>query len=176
MRRLVVTGSESSGKTTLARLVADATGAPMLSEAARDYAEKRRARGESLTASDVEPIARRAIADEDRLVADRAPTMIVRDTDLISTVAYARHYYGACPEWIGDEAARRRADLYLLCAPDLPWVADGVRDEPHARDRMHALFVATLAEFDAVVADVSMATPASVTRAIDMALELQARC
>jgi len=41
-------------------------------------------------------------------------------------------------------ATRRRADLYLLCDIDVPWVADAVRDTPHAREHMHALFVRAL--------------------------------
>ncbi len=178
MRRLVVTGSECTGKTTLARLLSDATGAPLLEEAARRYAERKLADGLALTAGDVEPIARMAVTEEDRLLDELSPPFIVHDTDLISTVVYARHYYGSCPEWIEVEARRRRGDLYLFCAPDIPWVSDGIRDEPRARERIHALFAATLGEFEAPVAPVSMAKPESVSRAIELAIEEQAlaRC
>ena len=174
MRRLVVTGSECSGKTTLARLLAEATGAPLLEEASRAHAERKLAEGQALTADDVEPIARLAIASEDRLRADSDPAFAVHDTDLISTVVYARHYYGSCPAWIETEARARRGDLYLFCAPDIPWVSDGIRDEPLERARMHALFEAALGEFDAVVIELSVVKPETISRAIDLALELQA--
>jgi nicotinamide riboside kinase len=174
MRRLVVTGSECSGKTTLSRLLAEATGAPLLEEASRAYAERTLAEGHALTAGDVEPIARLAIATEDRLRTDRDPPFVVHDTDLVSTVVYARHYYGSCPAWIETEAIERRGDLYLFCAPDIPWVSDGIRDEPRERARMHALFAAALGEFDAVVVEISVVKPETVSRAIDLALELQA--
>ena len=174
MRRLVVTGSECSGKTSLAHMLGLATGACILDEAAREYAEQQRAAGRTLTADDVEPIARLALSEEDRVIAGRAPEFIIYDTDLISTVVYARHYYGSCPAWIEEEALRRRGDLYLLCGPDIPWVADGIRDRPQSRDRMHSLFVATLGEFDARVVDVSVVKPETVSLAIDLALELQA--
>ncbi len=77
------------------------------------------------------------------------------DTDLVSTTVYAEHYYGACPEWIMVAARARLADLYLLCEPDLPWEADGVRDQPEARLKLHAAFSNRLRELGAQVALVS---------------------
>jgi len=150
--RVVVTGSECTGKTTLARFLAERFSTPYVPEAARAYAE---ARGGALSAADVEPI---AIATRDALhhaAASGAP-MLVADTDLVSTVVYARAYYGDCPAWIVDEARAQLADLYLLCAPDIPWSHDGVRDRPSASDRaaMHDAFVAALRAFGAHVAQV----------------------
>ncbi|GJG88494.1 hypothetical protein tb265_36750 [Gemmatimonadetes bacterium T265] len=78
-----------------------------------------------------------------RAAAVRAP-LVVHDTDLVSTVVYARHYYGRCAAWIVDAARERRADLYLLCDVDLPWVADEQRDQPHARAELRAAFARTL--------------------------------
>ena len=81
--------------------------------------------------------------------------VVFLDQDLLSTVVYARHYYGSCPPWIERLAAERRGDLYLLCAPDLPWESDGVRDRPAAREEIHALFAAALAAAGARVVDVT---------------------
>jgi NadR type nicotinamide-nucleotide adenylyltransferase len=149
---LVVTGSESTGKTTLARLLAARHETSCSPEFAREYLERKRA---LLTAADVAPIAEGQREGEDA-ASRRARLLVVKDTDLISTVLYARHYYGSCPEWIEVEARARRGHLYLLCHPDVPWSADGLqRDRPHRRQEMHALFVATLAEFEAPVAQVT---------------------
>ncbi|HLA91607.1 MAG TPA: ATP-binding protein [Gemmatimonadaceae bacterium] len=153
-RRIVVTGPECTGKTSLARALAERLGAPWLPEAARGYAEAQGREERALTARDVEPISRRAIAAEDEAL-ESAPGILVLDTDLLSTVAYARHYYGACPAWIEGEARARRGALYLLCAPDLPWRADGVRDRPAARAAMHEHFRAVLREFGAEVIEIS---------------------
>lgn len=126
----------------------------MSHEAARAYADARAAslpRGtppdQLLGPADVEPIARAQLALEDAAAARAAARharLVVRDTDLVSTVVYARHYYGSCPPWIVDAARARRADLYLLCDVDLPWVADGQRDRPHARDALRDEFARTL--------------------------------
>jgi len=151
-RRIVVTGPESTGKTTLAAALAQSLSVPWVPEAARVHAEAQLALGRALDATDVETIARLHIANEDAARGRAgAAQAIVLDTDLISTVVYARHYYGECPAWIEAAARERLGDRYLLCLPDLPWTADGVRDRPESRGEMLAAFRATLAEFGARV-------------------------
>ena len=160
-RRVVTTGPESTGKTTLAGALAAEWSAPLVPEAARAYAEGVVLEGRQLTASDVEPIARLAISLDDTAMA-RAPALIVLDTDLLSTVVYARHYYGSCPSWIEAETRARRADLYLLCDIDLPWTPDAVRDRPADREAMFGLFVNAIEEFECDVTRVQGAGQARV--------------
>lgn len=148
--RIVLTGPESTGKTTLARALAAELGAPCVPEASRLLAEAMAPA--PLTADTVEPIARLAMRMGDEILAHR-PGVVVFDTDLVSTIVYARHYYGSCPAWIVDEAVRRRAERYLLCLPDLPWVADGVRDRPAEREALLAMFRGVLAEIGADAAE-----------------------
>lgn len=141
---VTVTGSECTGKTTLAADLARHFGTIWVPEYARVYLdEKAGATGRPLDETDVEPIARGQIAAEDRAAA-AASRLLVRDTDLVSTTVYARHYYGHCPEWIEEAARERRANLYLLCDIDVPWIADPQRDRPHLRAHMHELFVRAL--------------------------------
>lgn len=144
-RDVVLIGPESSGKTTLAAALASQFATHWVPEAARRFVETDPT---PLSAATVEPIARLSMALDDAARAS-APALLIHDTDLVSTVVYARHYYGACPAWIVDEARARRADLYLLCLPDLPWEADGVRDRPGAR---HELFAAFREALDAIAA------------------------
>jgi HTH-type transcriptional regulator, transcriptional repressor of NAD biosynthesis genes len=144
MKRVVVTGSESTGKTTLAADLARHFGTVWVPEFARGYLDHKAATtGQPLDATDIEPIARGQIEAEDHAVGD-AKGILVLDTDLVSTTVYARHYYGRCPEWIERAAHDRRADLYLLCDIDVPWVADPQRDRPHLREHLHELFVSAL--------------------------------
>ena len=140
MIKVVVTGSESTGKSELARRLGAHFGVPVSPEFVREYAA---ARGGALGFADHGPIARGQMAAEDEAIA-RARDLVILDTDLVSTVVYCGHYFGRCPEWIEQAARGRAADLYLLPAPDVPWVPDGVRDRGHVRDAMHALFVETL--------------------------------
>jgi NadR type nicotinamide-nucleotide adenylyltransferase len=144
---VVITGSECTGKTTLAAELGALFGAPVSHEFAREYLT---GRTDPLDATDVEPIARgqvRVQRHADEAAAQREARMVIRDTDLLSTVVYSRHYYGGCPAWVEREARDSAGDLYLLLVPDVPWVADGLlRDRPEARDAMHDLFRQGLAE------------------------------
>jgi len=162
--RVVVTGSECTGKTTLAREIAARLGAPCIAEASRAYAE---ARGGVLSAADVEPIALLTTAAFRAAQSEQAQA-IVCDTDLMSTMVYARAYYGSCPAWIEAECRAQLADVYLLCAPDIPWVADGVRDRPSAgaRAAMHDSFVRALRELGARVIPIEGAGELRIERAM----------
>lgn len=148
---VVVTGSECTGKTTLAAWIAAGWAAPLSPEYARRYVDQK---GAPLTADDVGPIARGQVAGEEAAIR-LARGLLVKDTDLLSTVVYSRHYYGQCTAWIERAARERLGDLYLLLHPDVPWLADGLqRDRPTERALLHGLFRDTLAEFGAVVVDI----------------------
>jgi len=138
--RVCVTGPESTGKTTLARRLAEWLETEWVPEGSRVYAERK---GTALTAADVGPIAREHIAlaeaAEDRARV-RGASILVLDTDLVSTVVYARHYYGSVPRWVERAERERRAELYLLCDVDVPWIPDGIRDQPEAREEMFSAF------------------------------------
>lgn len=151
MKRVVLIGPECSGKTTLAAFLAARFDAPWTPEAARRFAETTTT---PLSVHTVGPIAELSMALEDEALAT-SPALLIRDTDLVSTVVYSYHYYGVCEPWIEAEAMRRRADLYLLCAPDLPWTPDGIRDRPDAREALHAVFAERLAMMRATVVPIS---------------------
>jgi NadR type nicotinamide-nucleotide adenylyltransferase len=134
---VVVTGSECTGKTTLAEALAGHYGTVCVPEFARRFVAERGAPPES---TDVEAIARGQIGLEDE-VAKARHDLVIQDTDLLSTVVYSRHYYGDCPSWIEKALESRAPDLYLLAGIDVPWVADGpMRDRGHMREEMQALF------------------------------------
>ena len=139
---LQVDGTSRESLAALAERAARELGVTWIREYAREYVERR---GNDLTAADVEPIAKGQIANLDRATG----ALILLDTDLISTVVYARHYYGSCPAWIEDEARRRRADLYLLLDTDVAWQPDPARDAGGAaREVLFHAFRAALDEFE----------------------------
>ena len=102
MKRVVLIGSESTGKTTLARRLAEHYDVEWVPEFVRDYAERKRA---PLVFDDHAPIAHGQLALEDEYrvrSAERSTPLLIQDTDLLSTAVYCAHYYARCPIWLSD--------------------------------------------------------------------------
>lgn len=172
--RVVLTGSESTGKTTLAHRLAVHCGTVASREFVREYAI---ARGNQIGFEDHGPIARGQMAAEDEAVA-LANRVAFLDTDLVSTVVYCEHYYGRCPAWIAEAALARRGDLYLLMNIDVPWVPDPARDRGDRRPEMHALFRDRLERLGLPYVEISGdwdARFAAAVRAVDELLARRAR-
>jgi NadR type nicotinamide-nucleotide adenylyltransferase len=160
--RVVVTGSECTGKSTLARDLAAAYSVECVPEYFREFIGTIGGRPQF---SDHGPIARGQKAIEDEYRARARGRCLVHDTDLLSTVAYCRAFFDRCPDWIQAAAFDRKAPLYLLCDIDVPWVADGVRDRPDRRPEMHELFETVLKEAGATYVLISGSPKERVTRA-----------
>lgn len=137
--RIVLIGAESTGKSTLAAALADARGLPQTGEFVRTYVDRL---DRPLREGDLDPIAHGQLAEEDR---HGAAPAVLHDTNVLSTLIYARHYFGVTQAWLEQAFAARPYAVYLFCQPDIPWTPDpGQRDSPEARDAQHALFEAEL--------------------------------
>ena len=141
MRRVVVTGPESTGKTTLARRLAEHFGAAWAPEYVRLYLESLPPRDPPslVLFEDVPAIARGQLAAEED-AARREGRVLFCDTDLHSTKVYCEHYFGHSPEWLARAARERPYDLHLLLRTDLPWEPDPLRDRPAERERLLQAF------------------------------------
>ena len=138
--RIVLTGGECTGKSTLARDLAAHLSVPWSQEGARVYLQRV---SRPLTPADIEPIARLQVEFEDQAI-QASGQLVIHDTDLVSTVVYSHHYYQQCPDWIVEQASVRQADLYLLCSTDLPWVDEALQRGPgtaEQRARIHQEFL-----------------------------------
>jgi len=145
VRRVAIVGPESTGKSTLARRLAAEFDTLFVPE----YAETLIAAGvtdpTALTTRDLEDFARGQHASEDSL-ADSARSWLICDSDALTTQLYAERLLGICPRWIAAEAAERRYDLTLLCAPDVPWQPDLHRIDCGGRAAMFRDFSRALAD------------------------------
>ena len=144
MRHVVLIGSECTGKTTLAGRLSRHFCTACSAEAVRCHLDRK---GSPLTSGDVDAIAHEQIELEDGALGDAERSgcsIVIHDTNLLSTWIYACHYYGDAPDWIDEEIRLRPYDLYLLMDIDVPWKPDGQRDRPDRREEMHKLFVREL--------------------------------
>lgn len=165
--RVCLTGAESTGKTELARELASHFGAPCVPEFSREYAERA---ARELSYMDVYPIARGQMELEERLSAG-AQGLVILDTDLLSTVVYSRHHFGACPIMVESLARTRLADLYLLLDIDVPWIADPVRDAGATRDELHELFCDVLDQYAATVRTIAGKWEERLQRAVEIVMK-----
>lgn len=142
MIRIVLTGAECTGKTSLAKALSGYYGEPWTGEFVRQYVDTL---DRELTREDLEPIARGQLETEDRAL-DRAGQLILHDTNLLSSILYANHYFGEQLEWVNECFLGRDYALYLLCSPDgIEWKADpGQRESAGARDELHEKFKESL--------------------------------
>lgn len=147
-RVFVTTGSESSGKTTLARQLAGRLGAPLVEEMSRPYLEARLAADPAFRygPDDLLRIARLQQEEEQRQAA-RAAGFLVCDTDLLVILVWSEVRYGGCDPWIVTTLQRQAAEgrrHYFLCDWRIPWEPDPLRENPHDRDRLFLHYEAAL--------------------------------
>ncbi|MES2696127.1 MAG: AAA family ATPase [Verrucomicrobiota bacterium] len=131
--RIVVSGTESTGKTWLAQRLAAHFGEPWSAEYAREFWD---AHG-GITAGDLDAVDRGQVANEEAAAA-KARRVVFFDTDLITCVLWNDLLFpGACPEWVREEADRRarRVAVYLLCEADVPFAQDPQRCFPEEAER-----------------------------------------
>jgi len=134
VKRIAVFGPESTGKTTLTAALAAHFGEPWSREFVREYWDTH---GATITAGDLDAIARGQIAAEDSAAA-AARRVAFCDTDLLTCVLWDDLLFpGHCPPWARAEADRRARDfaLYLLCDTDLAFEPDPQRCFPDAAGR-----------------------------------------
>ena len=123
------TGVESTGKTRLAERLSRRLGGGLLPEYGREYAETT---GTDFTPDVLRTIARIHAERRHRLQTAR-PHLLIEDTDVVMTAAWFRILHGHRDPVLS--AMPAVAELYLLFAPDTPWVADGTRQFV-GRDRL----------------------------------------
>lgn len=143
-------GAESTGKTTLARLLAAETGAITVGEYGRSHCE---AHTGPLSLDDLILIGRAQQAMIAAASAWAGP-LLLADTDALMTAAWTEMLLGERPAELMDAP---KASLYLLLEPDLPWVDDGTRFFADPADRHRFATIVEQVLVDAAVPFVRIA-------------------
>ncbi len=132
-KRILILGPESTGKSTLAEKLAEYFAEPWVPEVAREYLEQL---DRPYGYDDLLQIGRQQMQLEDEM-AGGAKNYLFCDTDLRVIQVWSRHRFGKVDPWVLEEITRRTYDLILLCAPDLPWQEDPLREYPELEMRQH---------------------------------------
>jgi len=156
IKKFVIIGPESTGKSTLCSQLAAHYHTFWVPEYAREYLEKN---GTDYSYDDLLVIAKGQIEQEDNVIRNQEqgsrrelpvsnsqhresfiyssgtgmPLFI--DTDMYVMKVWCEYVFNKCHNWILNRIAERNYDGYLLCNTDLPWVKDSLREYPDVRTR-----------------------------------------
>jgi NadR type nicotinamide-nucleotide adenylyltransferase len=131
IKKIVITGPESSGKTTLTRQLAEHFSTAWVPEFARSFLEEL---GRPYQREDLLTIALGQATLEDTKVAS-ARQYLFCDTGLEVIKIWSLVKYGEVDPRIETLLQERSYDHYLLCAPDLEWTPDPLREAPEDKER-----------------------------------------
>ena len=131
MKRVVVIGPESTGKSTLSEQLAAHYNTIWVPEYARQYIEELPRPYEQ---RDLLAIAEGQLSLEDERAA-LANKLLICDTDLHVIKVWSEHKYQGVDPLILAYIASRKYDLYLLTYVDIPWQEDPQREYPDPQMR-----------------------------------------
>jgi nicotinamide riboside kinase len=134
-RVIALVGAESTGKTSLAIDLSKKYKALLVEEQARSYLQDI---GLKYTTQDIYNIAKLQIEAEKRAITGDYP-IIVLDTELITIALWLEFYGYDIPLWISDYIQDCHYE-YVLLDTNIPWVADGLRNNPWDRSKITEMF------------------------------------
>ncbi|MDI5893788.1 DUF4301 family protein [Flavobacterium algoritolerans] len=142
--KIALFGPESTGKTTLAKQLAEYYKTEWVPEYAREYLqEKWDANQQICDVNDMLPIAfgQTKLENESALIANN---YLFCDTNLLVTKVFSEVYYDYCDPLLDQAAREHEYDLFFLTDIDVPWEKDDLRDRPEERESVFAIFKQSL--------------------------------
>jgi NadR type nicotinamide-nucleotide adenylyltransferase len=182
MKKIVLIGPESTGKSTLCRQLAAHYNATCVDEYAREYLLKN---GKDYSYENLLDIAKGQIDKEELAIRNwesankskianlKSPIFI--DTDMYVMKVWSEFVFDRCHHWILNRIAERKYDLYLLCNIDLPWVKDELREYPDLvrRQKLYCYYKDILINQNVPWVDISGDYDERLEKAIKAVDELQ---
>lgn len=160
MKRIAITGPESSGKTTLTNALARHFGVKPVSEYAREFLA---ANGLGYCQEDLDFIAE---GHEQNIQLSQNSINII-DTDFIVLKIWSEFKYDFASGYINSLVSENHFDLHILCAPDIPWEEDPLRENPNDRHDLFERYLDTLNNFKKDFIIVSGLPEARLKKSID---------
>jgi nicotinamide riboside kinase len=144
--RVALFGPESTGKTTLAKQLAEHFETAWVPEFARDYLQEKWGKtAQVCNAQDMLPIALGQIKLENETLSI-ANKHLFCDTNVLVTKVFSEVNYGFCDPLLNEAAQKHEYDLFLLTDIDVPWEKDNLRSTPENRESVFTIFKQTLIE------------------------------
>ncbi|MFZ9660326.1 MAG: AAA family ATPase [Chitinophagaceae bacterium] len=142
MKKIVIIGPESTGKSTICKELAKHFDTLWCPEFAREYLMQH---GTNYNYTDLLTIAKGQIELEDtytKKCTEQNKNLLFIDTDMYVMKVWSEFVFSACHHFILDQIVARKYDLYLLCNTDLPWTKDELREYPdlETRNQLYCIY------------------------------------
>ncbi len=135
--KILITGPESSGKSTLCSELDRHLNCILIPEYARTYLEEN---GPKYSKKDLLEIAKYHYQVVKVLEKECNPNLFVLDTFLLNIKIWSEVKYGKCDPWLIEKLSEIKYDLIFLLKPNLPWVEDPLRESKHIRDELFEIY------------------------------------
>ncbi len=140
MKKIVITGPECTGKTTLTKALAEHYQTHWVPEYAREYLNSLNRKYEE---KDLLEIARGQLALE-REIERKSNHLLFCDTDLTVIKVWQEYKYGRCFDEVSEIMKSKNYQLHLLMTPDIPWEFDKQRENPDNRKELFDMYKSEL--------------------------------
>jgi nicotinamide riboside kinase len=142
--KIALFGPESTGKTTLAKQLAEYYKTEWVPEFARDYLQEKWDKTQDIcNVDDMLPIAYGQTKSENEHLL-LAHKYLFCDTNLMVTKVFSEVYYDYCDSSLDQAALEHEYDLFFLTDIDVPWEKDDLRDKAEGRESVFAVFKQSL--------------------------------
>ena len=152
---ILITGPESSGKSTIARQLAQHYGGVYIPEYARTYLESH---GGEYKKKDLIAIAKGQLKMAMQV---DSSSINIFDTHMVNLKIWSWRKFSSCDEFIIDNLNTIPFEKILLFYPDIPWNHDPLRESPH--DRID-IFNDFLQELNNLYTDISIIKGTGIKR------------
>jgi NadR type nicotinamide-nucleotide adenylyltransferase len=129
LKRVSITGPECTGKSWLAKKLAEFYRTSWVPEYSVEYLQKK---GGAYTVDDILQIVRGQLLAEEK-IAKSASSILFCDTDVLVNKIWVEVVFKKVPGYIEKKLIEHKYDIYLLCAPDIPWQPGPFRENPQDR-------------------------------------------
>lgn len=140
IKKIILTGPESTGKSTLAKQLAHEYNTVWVPEFSRTYLE---GLNRPYREDDLLKIAQ-GQRDLESLFLKKTNQYLFCDTSMMVMKIWSEYRFGKCHPWILEQLENEKNTSYVLCGTDIPWEYDELRENPNDRNELYKKYLSEL--------------------------------
>jgi NadR type nicotinamide-nucleotide adenylyltransferase len=140
IKKIILTGPESTGKSTLAKRLARKHNTVWVPEFSRTYLE-----GLNRTYREDDLLKIAQVQQElESFFYKKSNQYLFCDTSMLVMKIWSEYRFGKCHPWILEKLENEKDTVYILCGTDVPWEYDEQRENPNDRNELYEKYLSEL--------------------------------